>query len=388
MSILESATTASRKWSDGALPPDHLILGSASSMDEVRRGVSAAAGSNHPVLIRGASGTGKEILAKFIHRTSSRATEPFVRVNHPAIHGSLFDRTSNRRAGPFVRVNCPAIPASPFECEMFGYERGAFLGAYVSKPGLVELARGGTLFFDEVAELDTVVQAKLLQLEQDGHFSRLGGSEEFCADVRIICATGRNLEQLLGSGAFRQDLYYRINVITLELPPLRERQADILPLAEYFAKLYERRFARKVPALSNRIQKLLLHYEWPGHIRQLENVIKRFVVLGDEESITEDLLPDDQPTGIGEIERAEPLSLKQRTRMAVQELERKLILESLFAHNWNRRAVARDLQISYRSLYLKLKQAGVTPTRRPSNKSANASVDPELVGQEVNEDTP
>ncbi len=168
-----------------------------------------------------------------------------------------------------------------------------------------------------------------------------------CADVRIICATARNLEQLLEWGVFRQDLYHRINGITLELPPLRERRADILPLAEYFTKLYERRFARRVPAFSNRIQKLLLHYEWPGHIRQLEDVIKRFVVLGEEESIAQDLLPKEPAFAISRNEAPESsLSLKQRTRMAVQELERKLILESLYQHHWNRREVAQDLKIS------------------------------------------
>jgi len=366
------------------LPPDHLILGSASSMDEIRRGVSAAAGSDRPVLIRGANGTGKEILARFIHRNSSRGARPFLLVDLPALQGSQFDRTSNRGVAPFFRVNCSPMPASTTECELFGYERGAFLDACVSKPGLVEMARGGTLFFDELAELDTVLQAKLLHLDQNGCFSRVGGSEELCADVRIICATARNLEQLLESKAFRRDLCCRINIITLELPPLRERQADILPLAEYFAKLYERKFDRKAPAYSNRIQQLLLHYEWPGHIRQLENVIKRFVVLGNEESIVEDLLPDYHRTGFGEIERAGPLSLRQRTRMVVQELERKLILESLYAHNWNRREVARDLKISYRGLYLKLHQAGVTPRRSPSNRTTDATDEPGQIDRKTN----
>lgn len=308
-------------------------------MDHVRGAVLAAAACDCPILIKGASGTGKEVLARFVHRASGRG------------------------AGSFVRLNCPAIPGSLFESELFGYARTAFGGAYSSKPGAVQHARGGSLFFDEVGDLDAHSQAKLFQFFQDGRFNRPGGREEVCSDVRVISATGRGLEKRLDSGVFLQELYSQINGIMVELPPLRERQADILPLAEYFAKLYEQKFAHKVPPFSHRIQKLLLHYDWPGHIRQLENIIRRFVVVGDEESIVEDLRGDGSPVVLDEIPGSESLSLKQRTNMAVRELERKLILESLQAHNWNRKEVAQHLQISYRSLYLKLQQAGVAPKR-------------------------
>lgn len=343
------------------MPPDHLVLGSAGSMDQVRRGVLAAVASDCPILIMGASGTGKGVLARFVHHASGRG------------------------AGSFVRLNCPAIPGSLFESELFGYARTAFGGAYSSKPGAVQHARGGSLFFDEVADLDEHAQAKLLQFFEDGRFNRPGGREEVCSDVRVICATGRDLEKRLSSGAFLGELHSRISGIVVEMPPLRERQADILPLAEYFAKLYEQKFAHKVPPFSHRIQKLLLHYDWPGHIRQLENIIRRFVVVGDEESIVEDLRGDGSPLALTVLPGSESLSLKQKTRMAVRELERKLILESLEAHNWNPKEAAQHLKISYRSLHLKLRQAGVAPKRGPATQAARGISGLGLAGRQASE---
>ena len=201
------------------LPPEEVIFGSSPAMGAIRNKVEKAANANIPVLLQGQSGTGKEILARFIHRRS---------------------RWGN---GPFVKVNCPAIPGTLLESELFGYERGAFTGAYGTKPGRVELAHRGTLFLDEIAELDPGMQAKLLQLLQDGRFCRIGAQGDKRVEVRVVCATNRQLQREINSGTFRQDLFYRINVVTIQLPPLRERLTDIPRLTKYRSE--ERRVGKE-----------------------------------------------------------------------------------------------------------------------------------------------
>src|SRR6266404_2768977 len=207
------------------LPPDEVIFGSSSTMHEVRRLAMRVCGTNVPVLLNGSGGTGKEVLARWIHA-----------------HSPWSD-------GPFVKINCPAIPGSLLESELFGYEKGAFTGAHVSKPGRVELAHNGTLFLDEVAELDLGLQSKLLQFLQDGHYSRIGDESERAVEARLICATNKDLEHGIDAGRFRADLYYRINVVRIRMPRLRERREDITILAEYFKKQYERQFAKESAAL-------------------------------------------------------------------------------------------------------------------------------------------
>src|SRR3989454_8005721 len=236
------------------LPPEEVIFGSSPAMGAIRNKVEKAANANIPVLLQGQSGTGKEILARLIHRRS---------------------RWGN---GPFVKVNCPAIPGTLLESELFGYERGAFTGAYGTKPGRVELAHRGTLFLDEIAELDSGMQAKLLQLLQDGQFCRIGAQADKKVEVRIVCATNRRLEEEIENGTFRQDLFYRINVVNLFMPPLRERRSDIVGLASYFLDYYNRKYNCKARPLSSELVEVLQKYHWPGNIRELENLIKRYVI--------------------------------------------------------------------------------------------------------------
>ncbi len=325
----------------GVIPPPDVMFGSAGAMQEVRQKAEKVARTNLPLLIGGESGTGKEILAKLIHWWS-----PW-------------------HNGPFVKVNCPAIPATLIESELFGYERGAFTGAYAPKPGRVELAHRGTLFLDEIAELDPVLQAKLLQLLQDGQFCRVGAQEDKRVEVRIICATNRRLEEEIEAGNFRQDLFYRINVVSIQLPPLRERLEDIPRLVNYFLELYTEQYGCQVRPLSSQLMQLLQTYAWPGNVRQLENLIKRYVILGSEAAISSDLVSRSQTNFGTDIPIDGSLSLKKITRQAVNELERKLILKALHENHWNRKLAARSLKISYRALLYKIREAGLPPKRAP-----------------------
>src|SRR6202035_1354271 len=220
------------------LPPDHIYFGPSEAMQAVRKRVERAACLNVPILVLGESGTGKEVLARFIHNRSPWS------------------------GGPFVKVNCPAIPGTLLESELFGFEKGAFTGATAAKPGRMELAQGGTLFMDEIAELDGSLQAKLLHVLQDGHFMRIGDHEERRMDARVICATNRVLQQEIETGSFRSDLFYRINVITITLPSLRERRADIAVLVEYLREKFNDRFQRTAPPVSRQTLQYLEQRDW------------------------------------------------------------------------------------------------------------------------------
>jgi two-component system response regulator AtoC len=323
------------------LPSDSVVFGRSEAMRVIRQKVEKVSGTRVPVLLQGESGTGKELIARMIHRQSQRA------------------------AGPFVKVNCPAIPGTLLESELFGYEKGSFTGAYGSKPGRAELANGGTLFLDEISEMDLGLQAKLLQLLQDNQFWRIGGREETCVDVRVICATNRLLEDEIQNGRFRQDLFYRINVLKIQLPPLRERAEDLDELVEYFLNLFSRKHNVHPSAPSPILVRLFQKHRWPGNIRELSNLIERFAILGSEESVTNELLG---AASIAECEveipSSGPMPLKVVTRQTVLQLERKIILRTLIAHHWNRKRAAEDLKISYRALLYKIQQAGL-PSRRP-----------------------
>src|ERR1700716_3649481 len=281
----------------GEFPPEAIIFGSTEVMQAVRQRLSKLAGANVPVLIQGESGTGKDIIARMIH-----ANSPW-------------------RTGPWVKVNCPAIPGTLLESELFGYEKGAFTGAYGSKPGRVELAHRGTLFLDEISELDLGLQSKLLQLLQDGQFCRIGAQEDKKVEVRVVCATNRVLEVEIESGTFRQDLFYRINVVNLQMPPLRERRGDIPDLVTYFLEYYNRKYNCRARALSADLMAALHKYHWPGNIRELENLMKRYVILGNEEVISSDLQPRDPDLLSPEINFDGPISLKKVTRQATRALE-------------------------------------------------------------------
>lgn len=319
--------------------PDSLVFGQSEVMRAVRLKVEKVAAANVPVLIRGESGTGKEVIARLIH-----ARSPW---------GS----------GPFVKVNCPAIPGTLVESELFGYQQGAFTGANGTKPGRVEMAKHGTLFLDEIAELEPGLQAKLLQLLQDGQFCPIGGQEDKQIEARVVCATNRNLEEEIRKGSFRQDLFYRINVVSIHMPTLRERAADIPLMCDSLRQMYSERFDRAARPLSARKLEVLQRYHWPGNIRELENLIKRYVILGSEDVInletTESRGALAEPEGV----ISNVLSLKKVTREAMRELEGKIIVKALQANNWNRRRAASALEISYRALLYKLKEAGL-PTRK------------------------
>jgi two-component system response regulator AtoC len=336
----------------GEIPPEAVIFGHSEGMQSLRERLDKVAGANVPVLIQGESGTGKDIIARMIHTLS-----PW-------------------KSGPFVKVNCPAIPGTLLESELFGYEKGAFTGAFGMKPGRVELAHRGTLFLDEISELDLGLQSKLLQLLQDGQFCRIGAQEDKKVEVRVVCATNRHLEHEIENGTFRQDLFYRINVVNLYLPPLRERRGDIEDLVHYFLDYYNHKYNCRARALSGELTGLLQKYHWPGNIRELENLVKRYVILGNEEAISSDLVTREQEMFNPDINLDGPISLKKLTRQAVRELERKVILKVLQANHWNRKQSARALSISYRALLYKIRDAGLPSnrTRRRQAELASSTV--------------
>jgi two-component system, NtrC family, response regulator AtoC len=327
------------------LPPDQIYFGSAEVMQAVRSRVQRAAGLDVPILILGESGTGKEVLARFIHSRS-----PW-------------------NSGPFIKVNCPAIPGALLESELFGYAKGAFTGAVNSKPGRMELAQGGTLFLDEIAELDAGLQAKLLHVLQDGHFTRIGDHEERRLDARVVCATNRDLAREIERGGFRSDLFYRINVISITLPPLRERRDDIPYLAEYLRERFNLRFKRDAAPLTRDTIHLLKHREWPGNVRELENCIARYVILGSEEAFYTERAEHKQTEISYETNEEGNIPLKRIAQQVTRRMEHDVILKVLQQNHWNRRKTAEVLKISYRALLYKVRQAGL-PAKRPRRKQA------------------
>lgn len=292
-----------------------------------------------PVLLCGDGGTGKEALARWIHMHSRNA------------------------GGQFVKVNCAAIPGTLLESELFGYEKGAFTGAHVSKPGRVELAQNGTLFLDEIADLDSSLQSKLLQFLQDGSFSRIGGTEEKSVETRLICATNKDLQQEIDEGRFRADLYYRINVVRIRLPRLRERSEDIPLLVQYFLAQFQERFAKPAEPLNKAMLQYLQNLDWPGNIRELSNGIARHVLIGMETSIGPEIAATPRRSPSGDSDPRGMIPLKQLSKEAVRDREKAVILEALKANQWNRRKTAEALKISYRALIYKIRDAGLISKR-------------------------
>ncbi|HXZ85838.1 MAG TPA: sigma-54 dependent transcriptional regulator [Myxococcota bacterium] len=310
----------------------------------VLRKIASVADTDLSVLICGESGTGKERVARALWAGSSR------------------------RDRPFVKVCCAALPGELFESELFGYEKGAFTGAEQRRKGKFQLAHTGTLFLDEVSELPPAMQAKLLQVLQDGQFARLGSEGDAAVDVRVIAATNADLDAAVASGRLREDLYYRLNVFSIEIPPLRERRDEILPLVEHFAARFARELGRAQPPLSAELRDLLLAHAWPGNVRELENVIKRLVVLEGDRSLVEELrervarIP--APGAPGLLERFDAgetptLNLKALARDAAQRAEAEQISRALERTRWNRREAAKLLQISYKALLYKMRDAGL-----------------------------
>jgi two-component system response regulator AtoC len=330
---------------DEDLPSEQVIFGRSAAMKVIRHKIAKIAATSVPVLIQGDSGTGKGVVARYIHSRSAVAT------------------------GTFVKVNCAAIPGTLLESELFGYEKGAFTGANATRAGRAELANGGTLFLDGIDEIDLGLQAKLLQLLQDGEFTRIGGREDIVIQARIICAANRSLEREVAARRFRQDLYYRINVVNVELPPLRARSEDIADLTQYFLERYQKRHNSCALPLSRDLLQLLEKHHWPGNVRELENMIERCVILGSEETVSAELLHWDRTHLATEWATSGPIHLKKVTRQAVQDLERKIILSVLEANRWNRKRAASELKISYRALLYKIRQAGL-PAKRSQGRAS------------------
>jgi two-component system response regulator AtoC len=316
-----------------------MALWRSAKMREVWRIVHQAAGVDVTVLIGGETGTGKELVARAIHHLSPR------------------------RSKPFVKVNCAAVPAELLESELFGHERGAFTGAHQLRVGKFEAADQGVVFLDEIGDLHLSLQAKLLHVLQDGAFTRVGGRATIKVDVRVVAATNRDLERDVAEGRFREDLYYRLNVIQVCVPPLRERAEEVAPLAEYFLQRYARVYRREGFAVSPPVLERLVRHDYPGNVRELENIVKRMVVLNDPLLERTALGPrrgpaEELPASAAAGAAGQP-SLKDIARAAARAAEREAIARVLHQTRWNRVRAAKLLGISYRALLYKIKDAGL-----------------------------
>jgi two-component system response regulator AtoC len=345
--VIKSALARPRRnWERGpddearARLHEEVGLWRSARMIEVREIIEQAARVDVTVLVCGETGTGKDVVARAIHDASVRQT------------------------GPFVKVNCAAVPRELLESELFGHERGAFTGAHQLKIGKFESADRGTVFLDEIGDLHPALQGKLLHVLQDGQFSRVGGRSTVKVDVRVLAATNQDLEQAVAAGRFREDLYYRLNVIQIMVPPLRERIEEIPVLAEYFMHRYSQLFRRETLQMPAETMERLMRHRFPGNVRELENMVKRMIVLGDP------LLRRGQAPGLTSTPgptstpKAAGLSLKDISRRAAQLAEREAILQALEQTQWNRVRAAKLLEISYRALLYKIKDAGLDRGRR------------------------
>jgi two-component system response regulator AtoC len=327
------------------------------SMREVRDVIEQVADTDITVLIRGESGTGKELVARTLHRLSAR------------------------RDKPFVKVNCAALPSELLESELFGFEKGAFTGAQRRKLGKFEYADRGTIFLDEIGEMSPALQAKLLQVLQDGEFSRLGGESDVQVDTRVIAATNRNLEEAVEQGGFREDLYYRLNVVTVQLPPLRERPGAIPLLVDHFLRKFGAEYNREPRALSPKTMDTFVHYHWPGNVRELENMVRRMIVLGSENAVLQEISLRERPAernggalSLGdldlELEDGEKVDLKSIAKAAARIAEKRVIARILDQTRWNRKEAAERLRISYKALLYKMKEGGLSD--EPGGRRGNA----------------
>ncbi|MGH7324034.1 MAG: sigma-54 interaction domain-containing protein [Candidatus Rokuibacteriota bacterium] len=330
---------------------DGLGLCVSSKMQPVRELVAKVASTNTTVLLRGESGVGKEIVGRALHRLSPRA------------------------AKQFLKVNCAALPSELLESELFGHEKGAFTGAYRQKPGKFEAADGGTLLLDEIGEMPLRLQAKLLHVLQDGEFSRVGGEKIIGTDVRLIASTNRDLEAAMRVHQFREDLYYRLNVIEIRIPPLRERREEIPILVEHFRRKLNVQYVRSIEIPPDTVR-LFMEYHWPGNVRELENAVKRIIVLGGARPVHQEIVGSLNSNGsrpgaspalavATSLSPEGTISLKDIARQAARDAERVAIKEVLDRVHWNRAKAARLLQISYKALLYKIVQCGlVTPEER------------------------
>ena len=328
---------------------DVFFVAASPAMRKIRSQAALVANVEIPVLLLGESGTGKEVVARLIHKLSPRA-----------------HRT-------FLKVNCAAVPADLLESELFGYEAGAFTGATHPKPGKFELCNKGTILLDEVGEMPPLLQAKLLHVLQDQQFSRLGGRTVIKVDVRILAATNINISEALATKRLREDLYYRLNAFTLQLPPLRERKEEIPILLKHFMSRMSEQYARAPLPLSQTMLQACQEYTWPGNLRELSNFIKRYLVLGDEKLAVNELHPKNDGNGARfdttPRNSAEPAGgLKSVARSAKDEAEAEAINRALEETNWNRKQAAALLQISYKALLYKIRQYGIAQQNKSTHK--------------------
>ena len=314
------------------------IVGRSRLIEELRQQIGIAAPTNGRVLIHGENGAGKELVARAIHAQSAR------------------------RDGPFVEVNCAAIPEELIESELFGHERGAFTGAVSRRRGKFELADGGTLFLDEVGDMSIKTQVKVLRALEEQAFERVGGKDTLRVDVRVLAASNQNLPDLITQGRFREDLYYRLAVIPIEVPPLRQRTEDIPLLVEYFIRLFSGENAKRPKTISVEALAYFLSYDWPGNVRELRNMVERLVIMTPGDVIGPDALPSplrprDPEASVEETQREKTL------KEAREAFERAYILSELRAHDWNMTRTAEKLGIERSHLYRKLKTYGITPPK-------------------------
>ncbi len=312
------------------------IIGSSQCMQNILSMMEKVARSEAAtVLIQGESGTGKELVAKWIHYKSSRADKPF------------------------MAINCAAVPATLLESELFGHEKGAFTDAKATKKGLFELADGGTVFLDEIGDMEMGMQAKLLRFLEDRTFRRIGGAKVSSVDVRIISATNKDLIKAIESKDFRNDLYYRLQVIPIFLPPLRERREDILSLAKHFIETYKREFAKQVSGISPQAERLMVDYNWPGNIRELKNVIERAIILGNEEMLAVDHLPTEITSRIATAAVTALVTFKLPPEgIDIEEVEKELIRQSLENNDWNQSKAAKKLNLGVDAFRYRMKKFG------------------------------
>jgi DNA-binding NtrC family response regulator len=309
------------------------IISGSPKMESVKKMILKVARSNSTVLIRGESGTGKELIARAVHNQSPRADEMF------------------------QAVNCAAINENLLESELFGHEKGSFTGAHAEKKGLFEIADRGTLFLDEIAELDVGIQAKLLRALQERKIRRVGGTHEISVDVRVIAATNRDLRAMVSDGRFRDDLYYRINVLSIDVPPLRERREDIPVLIDYFLKKHTRNTSRLITGLTPETKKLMIDYSWPGNVRQLESAIERAILLAENDKITLEDLPTEVRQDVGPA--SEGTFKLPAEGINFEDVERNLITQAMEQTDYNITKAAKLLGLTFRTLQYRLEKFGI-----------------------------
>jgi two-component system response regulator AtoC len=325
------------------------FLGNNAHMKEIQELIGQIGWSEVPVLIQGETGTGKEVLARELHAQSPRAQKPF------------------------LKLNCAALPSELVESELFGYERGAFTGAFQKKIGMFEMADNGTILLDEIGDMDVRLQAKLLQVLQDHEFQRIGGKETIRVNVRVLAATHRDLEKAIADGTFREDLYYRLNVINLQMPPLRDRKDDIIPLAEFLIRKHGMKGV-PAPTITQDLQHAMMTYHWPGNVRELENFVRKFIILRNSEMLARELRSKSSRKSLmavpaihaphaapARVEKTEPevAPILEQVTKAKQQAETDAILAALNSTRWNRRQAASLLKIDYKALLYKMKKLGV-----------------------------